>query len=222
VEQTSAIDDSGFFALLMPNRLRAQQMRIVGWFLLFWTAVIGIYVAKVIGFDLYVRTHWHIVNGAVIKYEGKSAQLGSIRSRRPTYWVEFEVEFDPKEWGCNTGMSWTVPMAFPCIGKARSPGSQSWDVAGSWSYRHPVNSAAKFYYDPATGRLRFAGESILNLYPWMAIVAFALGTGISSSLLYTSRRRLKELNTLPRDYTETEASAGDPARGDDLIDLKLP
>jgi hypothetical protein len=221
VEQNSPIDDSGFFALLMPNRQRVQQMRIIAWFLLFWSVAIGIYVAKVIGFDLYVRTHWRVVKGAVIKYEEKSAQLGSIRSRSRTYWVEFEVEFDPKELGCNTGMSWSVPMPFPCIGKVRSPGSQSWDVAGSWSVRHPVNSAARFYYDPATGRLRFAGESILDLYPWMAIVAFGLGTGISSSLLFASRRRIEELNALPPDYAQTGASAENPTR-DNLIDLNLP
>jgi hypothetical protein len=206
----------------MPNRLRTQQVRIVAWFLLFWSSVIGIYVARVIGFDLYVRTHWHVVDGAVIKYEEKSAQLGSIRSRRLTYWVEFEVEFDPKESSCNTGMSWAVPMPFPCIGKALSPGSQSLDAAANWQHRHPVNSRAKFYYDPATGRLRFAGESILDLYPWTAIVGFALGTGIAFVLLYASRRRREDLNTLPPDYGVTPSSAENPTRDDDLIDLKLP
>jgi hypothetical protein len=206
----------------MPHRLRTQQMRIVGWFLLFWTAVIGIYVANVIGFDLYVRTHWHMVDGAVIKHEEKSAQLGSIRSRRLTYWVEFEVEFDPKGWGCNTGMSWIVAMPFPCIGSVRSPGSQSWSTARTWRYRHPVNSTAKFYYDPPTGRLRFAGESIFDLYPWAAIGAFALGTGISFVLLYISRRRLKELNTLPPNFGVTANSADNPTCDNGLIDLKLP
>jgi hypothetical protein len=218
-------DDSGFIALLMPNRLRTQQVRIVGWFLLFWSSAIGIYVAKVIGFDLYVRTHWHIVEGAVIKYEEKSAQLGSIRSRQTTHWLEFEVEFDPKEWGCNTGMSWTVPKPFSCIGEVRSPGSQSWGVAQSWGYRHPVNSTAKLYYDPATGRLRFAGESILHLYPWTAIAAFFLGAGISSVLLYTSHRRLKESNLLSPDYgvTATAATSSENhTRDETLIDLKLP
>jgi hypothetical protein len=222
VEQISPIDDCDFFDLLMPNRLRAQQMRIVGWFMLFWTVAIGIYVVKVIGFDLYVRTHWQMVDGAVIKYEEKSAQLGSIRSRRLTYWLEFEVEFDPKNWGCNTGMSWAVPMPSPCIGKVLSPGSRSMDVARGWGYRHPVNSAAKFYYDPATGRLRFARESILDLYPWIAIAAFALGTGISSTLLYTSRDRLKQLDTTPPDGAIVGAYADNPTRGDELTDLKLP
>jgi hypothetical protein len=216
------MDDSAFIAVLMPNRVRAQQMRIVGWFLLFWSSAIGIYVARVVGFDLYVRTHWQVVDGAVIKYEGKSAQLGSIRSRRLTYWEEFEVEFDSKRLGCNTGMSWAVPMLFPCIGRVRSPGSQSLDVAESWSRRHPVNSRAKFYYDPTTGSLRFAGESILDLYPWIAIVAFGLSTGISLVVLYTSQHRLKELNTSPPDCTITESSAGTQMRDDDLIDLKLP
>jgi hypothetical protein len=222
VEQISPIDDSDFFDLLMPNRMRAQQMRTVGWFMLFWTVAIGIYVVKVIGFDLYVRTHWQMVDGAVIKYEEKSAQLGSIRSRRLTYWLEFEVEFDPKNWGCNTGMSWAVPMPSPCIGKVLSPGSRSMDVARGWGYRHPVNSAAKFYYDPATGRLRFARESILDLYPWIAIAAFALGTGISSTLLYTSRDRLKQLDTTPPDGAIVGAYADNPTRGDELTDLKLP
>jgi hypothetical protein len=207
--------------LLMPNLLRTQQVRIVAGFLLFCGSVTGIYVARVIGFDIYVRTHWQLVDGAVIKYEEKSAQLGSIRSRHPTYWVEFEVEFDPKGWGCNTGMSWAVPIPFPCVGAVRSPGSQLWNVAGGWGHRHPVNSRAKFYYDPATGRLRFAGESILDLYPWTAILAFAFSTGISFVLLYASHRRREGLNTLPPDYGVTVSSAASPTRDDYLIDLKL-
>jgi hypothetical protein len=55
-QNLAVINDSGCMALLMPNLLRTQQVRIVAWFLLIWAAVIGIYVAKVIGFDLYVRT----------------------------------------------------------------------------------------------------------------------------------------------------------------------
>lgn len=223
MEQNSATsDDSGFIAVLMPNRLRARQVRIIAWFLLFWSFAIGIYVAKIIGIDLHVRSNWHMVEGAVIKYEEKSAQLGSIRSRQTTHWVEFEVEFDPKGWGCNTGMSWAVAMPFPCIGEVRSPGFQSWDVARSWSNRHPVNSTAKLYYDPATGRLRFAGESILDLYPWTAIVAFVLGVLFSLGLLYTSRPRLRELNLLPPDYGVTGTSTENTIRDDGLIDLKLP
>lgn len=206
----------------MPNRSRTQQIRIVAWFLLFWSSAIGIYVAKVVGFDLYARTHWHMVDGAVIKYEEKSAQVGSIRSRDATHWVEFEVEFDPKGWGCNTGMSWAVPMPFSCIGKVRSPGSRSWDVARSWGYRHPVNSTAKLYYEPATGRLRFAGESILDLYPWTAIAAFVLGTGSAFVLLYASRRRIRELKTLPTDSAVTVTPAENYARDEGIIDLKLP
>jgi hypothetical protein len=69
-----------------------------------------------------------------------------------------------------------------------------------------VSSGAKLYYDPDTGRLRFAGESIVDLYPWTEIVAFALGTGISFVLLYASHRRHKELNALPPNYTVTAMS----------------
>ena len=221
MEQNPTIrDDSGFIALLMPNRLRVQQTRIVAWFLLFFSLVIGIYAAKAVGFDLYVRTHWRMVNGAVIKYQEKSAQLGSIRSRRLTYWLEFEVEFDPKGSGCNTGMSWAVPMPFPCIGEVRSPGSQSLDVARGWGYRHPVNSTTTLYYDPPTGRLRFAGESILDLYPWAAIAIFALGTGISFVLFHTSHHRIRELTA--SDDGVTSASTKNHAPDESLIDLKLP
>ena len=119
-------------------------------------------------------------------------------------------------------MSWAVPMPFPCLGKVLSPGSQSWDVAAGWCHRHPVGTGAKFYYDPATGRLRFAGESIVDLYPWTEILAFALSTGISFVLLYASHRRRKELNALPPDYTGSAMSVEDPTRDDDVIDLKLP
>src|SRR2546423_2229883 len=167
----------------------------VGVVLLIWGSIMGIYVAKVVGSDFYVRSHWHLVEGDIIRYEEKSAEI-SIRSR-PRHWIEFEVEFDPKEWGCNTGMSWAVPKPFPCISNVKTPSSQSWNVAQSWISRHRVGSRAKFFYDPLTGRLRFAGESVLDVYPWGAVFAFIAATGIGVFLLSASRRRLEYLKTLP-------------------------
>jgi hypothetical protein len=81
-----------------------------------------------------------------------------------------------------------------------------------------VSSGAKLYYDPDTGGLRFAGESIVDLYPWTEIVAFALSTGISFVLLYASHRRRKQLNMFPPDYTVTAMSVENPTSDDDLID----
>ena len=213
------IDDSGLAATLMPDRTRAQGMRLVAWFVVLWGVIIGIYAANVIGFDLYVRSHWRLVQGDVLRYEEKSAQVGSSRSR-PTYWIQFEVEFDPKDAGCNTGSSWAVKRPFPCIGTVKSPGSQSRATAMRWIERHPRNSSAKFSYDPATGRLRFAGESIADIYPWGAMLAFFAGFGGGVLMLSASRRRLEYLKTLPEDSSANPAPPKQPG-ADDLVDLKL-
>jgi hypothetical protein len=213
-----ANNDSGLIATLMPNLARTYQMCVVAWFCLFWGLIVGIYVANVIGFDLYTRTHWRTVEGKIVRYEAKSFNVSS-RSR-PNYWIEFEVEFDPKDAGCNTGTTWGSVTPFPCIGIVKSPGSQSGATAMSWIERHPPNSPAKYLYDPATGRLRFAGESILNIYPWGAITAFVVVGGGGVLLLSVSRRRLEYLKTLPEDYSATSVPAQKP-RPDDLIDLKL-
>jgi hypothetical protein len=220
VERQPPIDDYGFFSALMPTVVRARQVRLVAWFLCFWATAIGIYVARVVGFDLYVRSHWTVVEGDIIKHEEKSANTGSIRSRALTYWIEFEVEFNPKQSGCNTGMSWGVEMPFQCIGTVKSPGSQSLSIARSWAYRHPAGSPAKFYYDPATGQLRFAGESILDLYPWVAIIASLLAGTAAIILLRASRHRLKQLSTSPADW-ETTPAVMENTEPDELTDLKL-
>jgi len=207
--------DYGLAATLMPNRARTTGMRLVGWFLLIWGLIIGIHVANVIGFDLYTRTHWRTVEGNMLRYEEKSWQVSS-RSR-PSYWIEFEVEFDPKDAGCNTGMSWGIEKPFPCIGTVKSPGSQSRATAMSWIERHPPNSPAKFFYDPPTGRLRFAGESIAYIYPWGAMLGFVVGMGGGVWLLSVSRRRLQFLKTLPEYYGATPPDL----RPDELTDLNL-
>ena len=218
IQNLPATDDYGLIAMLMPNQKRAYGMRFVAWFLIIWGLIIGIHVADVIGFDLYTRTHWRAVDGNIIRYEEKSFTVSS-RSR-PNYWIEFEAEFDPKDAGCNTGSSWAVKMPFPCIGTVKSPGSQSRATAMSWIERHPPNSPAKLLYDPATGRLRFAGESIVNIYPWGAMIGFVVGAGGGVWLLLASRRRLQYLRTLPEDYGDTPSPAKE-TRPDDLIDLKL-
>ena len=211
-------DDFGLVAALMPNQARTYQVRAVAWFCLFWGLIVGIHVVDVVGFDLYTRTHWRVVDGDMLRYEEKSGHVSS-RSR-PNYWIEFEVEFDPKDAGCNTGMSWGIEKPFPCIGTVKSPGSQSRATAMSWIERHPPNSPAKFLYDPPTGRLRFAGESILDIYPWGAIIGFVVAGGGGLLLLVASRRRLQYLKTLPEDDSATPTPPPGP-RPDDLIDLKL-
>ena len=210
-------DNYGPAATVLPNQARTNGMRLVGWFLVIWGLIIGVHVAKVIGFDLYARTHWRTVEGKMLRYEEKSWQVSS-RSR-PNYWIEFEVEFDPKDAGCNTGMSWAVPKPFPCIGNVKTPSSQSWNVAQSWISRHRVGSRAKFFYDPLTGRLRFAGESVLDVYPWGAVFAFIAATGIGVFLLSASRRRLEYLKTLPDALTVVPM--GEKPSSGNLTDLNL-
>jgi hypothetical protein len=197
----------------IPNPVRANRGYLIALFLLFWASVMALGVAYKISFDLYTRTHWRLVEGDVISYEQQSGHISS--RERPTYWIKFRVEFDPKEAGCNTGESWSEKMRFPCIGMVRSPGSKSLSRAMSWAERHPPNSAAKFLYDPASGRLRFAGESVWNIYPWGAIVAVVVSGMIGILLYRTSRQRFVANDS------DSIGSAESESRPDEIIDLKL-
>jgi hypothetical protein len=204
-QKPSSTDDTGdATATSFPG-----AVWIGAWSLLVCALVSGVVIAQEIGNDLYVRTHWPIVYGDVVKAQAKSTRVSS-RDRSPTlFWVEFEVEFDPKDAGCNTGMNWAAPTRFPCIGNVRSPDS-SWGTPFDWIRRHPPNSSAKFYYDPKTGQLRFAGESIFDTYPW-GTIAFFLFTGCAAMWLFGAFHRLKPANiTVIKSSTE-----------DALTELKL-
>ena len=215
----TGFDDSGWAATLMPNEARARQMYLLALFCLFWAGIVGMGVAYHVGFDLYARSHWRVVSGDIVSYEEKSGHISS-RSK-DHYWIEFQVEFDPKGAGCNTGSSWAVPMTFSCIGNVKTPSTSSRATAMDWIQRHPPNSPARFLYDPGSGRLRFADESIWNLYPWGGIAAFT-GVGTLGVLVFSaSRQRIAYLKTLPEGSQEDQPEQAENKRPDEIIDLKL-
>lgn len=193
--------------------IRSGTMQIGAWVLLVCAVAFGGVIAQVIGSDLFVRTHWPIVDGDIVRSEAKSTRV-STRDRRPTlFWVEFEVEFDPKEAACNTGASWGVAIRFPCIGTVRSAES-SLGTPFDWIQRHPAGSPARFYYDSKTGRLRFADESIFDTYPWGTIILFVVTACAASWLFNASRCRLDSLNT-------TVGDSASSSTNEELTDLKL-
>lgn len=187
-------------------------LRIGAWCLLLCAFICGVVIAVTVGTDLYVRTHWPMVQGNVIKAEPRSTRVSS-RDRRPTlFWVEFEVEFDPKEVGCNTGASWAVAMRFPCLGTVRSAES-SWGTPSDWIQRHPAGSPAKLYYDPKTGHLRFAEQSVVDTFPMGTIVLFLVSAGASIWLFHALKSDLRS-----GDADGDRASSSIP---DELTELKL-
>jgi hypothetical protein len=211
-QKPSIVNDTDVPGTRTPSR--TGTLRIGAWLLLVCALVCGVVTAQVIGTDLYVHTHWPIVEGDVVRAEAKSTRV-STRDRRSTlFWVEFEVEFDPKEAACNTGASWAVAMRFPCIGTVRSPES-SWGTPLGWIQRHPAGSPARCYYNPKTGRLRFADESVFDTYPWGTIILFLLTSCAAIWLFYASQRRLNPV----------KATVGNGAFGstpNELTELNLP
>jgi hypothetical protein len=87
--------------------------------------------------------------------------------------------------------------------------------------RHPRNSAAAFLYDPATGRLRFADESVSDVVDPGKIIVVLVAASLGLWLWFAANRRLRFLETLPEDYDATPPDPRQDAKPDELTDLKL-
>ncbi len=220
-KQMTNMDDSGFLSALIPNRGRAKLMRVVAGFCLLIGLLGAFTIIRSVALDLYAHSYWPVVKGDVLKYDEKSAVPPGSSSRHDVYWIEFEVEFDPREHSCTTGSSWGVPSQFPCIGTISTRSTSSWSSAQQWTTRHPRNSAAAFLYDPATGKLRFADESISDVVDPGKSIAVLVTTSLGLWLWFAANRRRRFLETLPEDYDATPSDPRRDAKPDELTDLKL-
>lgn len=208
------VDDSGFLSALMPNRARAKFMRFAAGFCIFIGLLAGFTAIRAILINTYRHSHWSTVKGDILSYAEKSAVQPESGSRHNVYWIEFQVEFDPRELGCTTGSSWAVPREFSCIGAISTPATKSWANTQTWVTRHRPNSAAAFLYGQAGGRLRFADESAVDVVQPESIIVLLVAGGMGLLLLFAAKKRLRFLDATPP-YSQPDT---DP---NELTDLKL-
>ena len=220
VENTSSVVDSALLAQLMPNRVRAKFMLFAAWFCIAIGVLAGISALQKIASSAYAHSHWPVVKGDILSYEEKSGH-GPSSSSRDVYWTEFQVEFDPGKLGCSTGSYWGVPKSFSCIGNIKTMSTTSWRSAQSWLTRYPRNSVLSFLYDPASGQLRFADESIADVVPPQNFIILLVAGGFGVLLLVAVQRRMRFLKTMPDDYDATPPDSHDGRKPDELTDLNL-
>jgi hypothetical protein len=162
-------------------RGNASQLRLAGYFAWFIAAVLGIN-AFTITLQEYIAQHrWPVASGQVSLAEEKSRRNPSSSSRSTVYFIRFTVEFDPPLEQCGPGMLLTI-VGGPtrCMGTFDTlEGSQ--EDAYAWKSRHWPGSPVRVHYQPYGQGLRFADESIGNIYPWKKIfvtfVIFLVGFG---------------------------------------------
>jgi hypothetical protein len=220
-ENPPTFQDPGLLARLMPNRTRAKFLGFAAWFSIAIGLLAGISALSAIFSSAYAHWHWPVVKGDILSYEEKSGERPGSSNPHNVYWIEFRVEFDPGKLGCTTGNEWGVPKALSCIGVIRTLSTSSWTSAQSWIKRHPHNSLANFLYDPRTGRLRFADETVWDVCPQEDILILLVGGGFGLLLRVAVQRRLRFLGSMPEDYDASPPTSSNPSRPDELTDLKL-
>jgi hypothetical protein len=219
-EDRPTVGDSAFLAQLMPNRVRAKFMLFAAWFCIAIGLLAGLSALQDIAFSAYAHSHWPVVKGDILSYEQKSGERAGS-STHDVYWIEFHVEFDPGKLGCTTGSYWGVPKAFSCIGSIKTLSTSSWTSAQQWIKQHPRNSATSFLYDPPSGRLRFADESVGNVVPPENLIVLLVAGGAGLLLLIAVQRRMRFLKTMPEDCDDTPRESADKSGPNDLTDLNL-
>lgn len=219
-------EDVGLIATLMPNRTRARLVRATAWFCLAISLLFGAPLAKPVFYDLLARWRWPVADGVVRGYQQKSAEVHASGTRSTAgaswtvYWIEFEVGLDIPAEHCRTGtiVGGRAPLA--CVGTIRTPATKSWTEAQSWVARHAPNSHQRFLYDPSGEDLRFANESVWNLYPWGKMALFCAMILFSALFVNTAEHRVRQLNALPDDYDSAPPQAEEPDPNQP-VELKL-
>jgi Protein of unknown function (DUF3592) len=221
VPSTPAINDQGFYAVLMPNRGRTRFLRGVVWLFLAFGTLGCVSVAVDVLSEYRARHNWPVAQGIVTAVEVRSNQdrPGNL-SRRTNYWVEYEVRFAVPDEQCLTGTIFS-DGALPCWGTGRTRATYSPTTANEWLSQYRLNSAVGILHDPGGPNVKIAGESSWLVYPWRGILAMAGWMAFFLMCLAMTQRRLQYLETLPEDYDASPPPSSQPPGPNDLIDLKL-
>lgn len=169
----------------------------------------------------YLAQRWPVVSGEIVSSQERSQRL----SKSTQYWVRYEVTLDlpaeecpPRQVYIMIGGPTTCHAAFSTL-----EGSQA--NAGQWLRRHSAGSHAQFHYEPHGPGVRFAGESIGNIYPWskilVTIVLFAVGL-VFLSLAQRAQNNLSPAEPSDDSFSEPSSTTNRSENDDNkLIDLQL-
>lgn len=167
---------------LNTPRRNASPLRFAGYFAWFIATVVGINAFTITLQEYIAQNRWPVAPGQVSLAEEKSRRNPSSSSRSTAYFIRFTVEFDPPLDQCGAGMLLTmVGGPVRCMGTFDSL-EGSYEDAYAMKRRHWPGSQARVHYQPYGQGLRFADESIGNIYPWKTIfvtfLIFLVGFGI--------------------------------------------
>jgi hypothetical protein len=197
-------------------RASVGNMRVAGYFAWFIAAIVGLHAIAVSVEEYSAQHRWPVAAGDVISVDEKSVRLGSSSS--PTqYLARFTIEFDPPLEQCGEGML-VVWVGGPtrCSGILDTPPGSS-DSTYQWMLRHPRGSKTNVHYQPYGSGLRFAGESIANIYPWrevgITMILWAVGFGII--------RFGRKQEQLAVDSPASRNDSAEASENQELIDLNL-
>lgn len=190
------------------------NLRFAGYFAWFIGAIVAAHFVFVFIEEYNAQHRWPIAAGQVTSWEEKSRRNTGASSSPTQYFMRFTVQFDPPLDQCAPGalVSW-VGGPTRCEGSLDTP-EGSREAAYRWLERHPSGSPVRVHYQPFGMGLRFADESIANIYPWrelfIALVTFLVGLGIVSF----ARQQQKLQTDSPLQQTDASPK-------EDLIDLNL-
>jgi hypothetical protein len=77
-----------------------------------------------------------------------------------------------------------------------------------------------FLYDPASGRLRFANESVADVVPPQNLIILLVAGGFGLLLMIAVRRRMRFLKTVPEGYDASPPPPDSP-EPNEITDLNL-
>jgi hypothetical protein len=216
------VNDSSFFAVLMPNQGRTRFLRGVILLFLVVGALAWIVIAVRTFSEFHARHSWPVAQGHVTAVKVKSYTGPSSRDHVSHYFVEYEVRFAVPAEQCLTGTTFVIDREPPlCEGIAHTRTTDSEALANTWGERHRFNPAVGVLHDPNGPGVKIVGEQVTLVYPWREIIGMS-GWMISFlTFLVITQRRLQFLKTLPEDYEASPPPSSQPPGPNDLTDLKL-
>jgi len=216
------VNESNFFAALMPNQGRTRFLRGVILFFLFGGALGCLSVSVRVWSEFHARHTWPVAQGYVTAVHEKSYTGPSLRDHVDHYFVEYEVRFAVPAAQCLTGTTFVIDRKPPlCEGIVRTRKTDSQILANTWLERYPLNSAVGVLHDPNGPGVKIVGESTDLVYPWQEIFGMSGWMVFFLICLTVTQRRLQFLKTLPEDYDASPPPSSKPPGPNDLISLKL-
>jgi hypothetical protein len=193
-------------------------LRYAAYFAWFVGALVGFHTLTIVRGEYIAQHRWPVASGEVTSAEEKSRRYPGTGSSPTQYFERFTVEFDPPLDQCGPGMLLTI-VGGPtrCLGTLDSLEGSS-DSAYQSLRRHPVGSKIRVHYQPRGTGLRFADESVADIYPWKKIFVTWVIFFVGSGLLRLARSQ--EENSTPSAPASSRDS-NDAATGEELIDLNL-